>query len=214
MTLAALTAWEPAAGGARLRSAMEHRLRDAGATFEWRGPWLVATSVPGEEELVERVGFADASHLGKLELRGGPRPADGPDRHVLQIAPGRWIVLCAWEARAEVAAGLAGGRDLVLDMTGAWSLLLLAGAEAERLLRRLGPIVELPGGGPVAGVPGRAFRRSGLIWVLVAVEYAQHLWDVCLDLSAPLGGGSAGLDALAARAGDELLALRELEAGR
>jgi hypothetical protein len=205
MTPSALGAWEPAPGAVRLRSAIEHRLRAAGATFAARGPWLVATAVPGERERALRAGFADASHLGKLELRGGPRPPDAAGRHVLQVAPGRWIVLCAWADRSELAGELGGGRDLVLDMTGAWSLLLLGGAEAERLLRRLGPIVELPGGGPLAGVPGRAFRRSGLIWVMVAVEYAQHLWDVCSDLSAPLGGGPVGLDVLAASAGDELL---------
>jgi hypothetical protein len=213
MTLAALTAWAPG-GDTVLRSAMEHRLRSAGATFETRGCWSVATAVPGERRCLERVGFADASHVGKLELRGGHRPADHPDRHVLQVSPGRWLVLCPWEARAELAAELGDGHDLVLDMTGAWSLLLLAGDEADRLLRRLGPIVALPGGGPLAGVPGRAFRRTGLIWIMVAAEYAQHLWDVCADLSAPLGGGPVGLDAVAPRPEDGLLALRRLEVGR
>jgi hypothetical protein len=213
MTLAAIGAWEPG-GDVRLRSAVEHRLRAAGARFEPRGPWLVAAAVPGEAERLERLAFADASHLGKLEVRGSTRPADGPDREVLQVAPGRWIVICAWEARTEAAAELGAGEALVLDMSGAWSLLVLAGAERERLLRRLGPIVELPGGGPLAGVPGRAFRRSELVWVMVPVEYAQHLWDVCSDLASPLGGGPAGLDAVAARAGDGLLAAREVEVGR
>jgi hypothetical protein len=213
MTLAALTPWEPG-DGARLRSAMEHRLRAAGARLELRGPWLVAAHVPGEAERLERLVFADASHLGKLEVRGATRPAEGADREVLQVAPGRWIVVCAWEARTDLAAELGPAEGLVLDMSGAWSLLVLAGAERERLLRRLGPIVELPGGGPVAGVPGRAFRRSGLVWVMVPVEYAQHLWDVCDDLASPLGGGPAGLDAVAALAGDALLAPRAVGVGR
>lgn len=211
MTLAALATWDPSDGEARLRSAMEHRMRAAGAIVEQRGPWMVSASLPHEDTLVEHLGFADASHLGKLELRGGARPPQDRDRHVLQISPGRWIVLCPWSARSRIAAELRTGRDLVLDMSGAWSLLLLAGSEAETLLRRLGPIVQLPGGGPVADVPGRAFRRSGLIWVMVAVEYAQHLWDVCGDLSAPLGGGPIGFDALAARSDDALMSLGELE---
>jgi hypothetical protein len=193
---------------------MEHRLRTAGARFEPRGPWLVAAEVPGEAACLERLAFADASHLGKLEVRGPTRPADGPDREVLQVSPGRWIVLCAWDARTELASELGAGEALVLDMSGAWSLLVLAGAERARLLRRLGPIAALPGGGPVAGVPGRAFRRSGLVWVMVPVEYAQHLWDVCSDLALPLGGGPAGLGAMAALAGDGLLAPREVEVGR
>ena len=214
MTLAALSTWDPSESGALLRSAMEHRMRAAGATIEARGSWMVATAVPGEDALIEHLGFADASCIGKLELRGGTQPPDRHDRHVLQVSPGRWIVLCPWAARGEIAAELGAGRDLVLDMSGAWSLLLLAGTEAERLLRRLGPIVELPGGGPVADVPGRAFRRSGLIWVMFAAEYAQHVWDVCSDLSSPLGGGPIGFDALAAGTGDALLALGEFESGR
>lgn len=217
MTLSALTAWEPAGDAAAppvLRSAMEHRLRAAGATFEARGAWLVPASVPGEAERLERLGFTDASHLGKLEVRGGAEPAEAPDRHVVRVGPGRWIVLCGWEARAAVAAELADGRDLLLDMSGAWSLLLIAGADADRLLRRLGPVAALPTGGPIADVPGRIFRRAGLLWILVPVEYAQHVWDVCADRAEPLGGGPVGLDALVARAGDALLAAPVAEAGR
>jgi glycine cleavage system aminomethyltransferase T len=73
VTLDALSGWEPA-HAVVLRSAMEHRFRAAGATFERRGAWNVAVSVPGEEERLARVAFADTSHLPKLELRGGDRP--------------------------------------------------------------------------------------------------------------------------------------------
>jgi glycine cleavage system aminomethyltransferase T len=88
--------------------------------------------------------------------------------------------------------------------TGAWSLLAIAGPEAPRLLRRLGPVAD--GAGPRAGVPGRVLRRHDGLWVMTASEFAQHLFDTCTDLCAPLGGGPVGLDALARLTGDPLLA--------
>jgi glycine cleavage system aminomethyltransferase T len=204
MTLAALRSWEigPAHPGVVLRSPVEHRLRRAGATLGRRGAWSVATAVPGEDEHLAAVAFADASHVAKLEVRGNVAPVGAPDREVLTVAPGRWIVLCRFADRGPLAAELGAG---VLDMTGAWVALVLAGPQAERLLRRLGPVAAVPGAGPVADVPGRVTRRGDAIWILVAAEYAQHVWDVCADLSTPLGGGPAGLDALARVTGDPLL---------
>lgn len=193
--LAALGGWDPGAG-VTLRSAMHHRFRAAGATFERRGAWEVPVAVPGEALRLERVGFADASSLTKLELRGGHPPPAEPDRAVVTVAPGRWIVIGAAEP------------DLVrraLDMTGAWSLLAIAGPEAPRLLRRLGPVAQVPGAGPLAGVPGRVLRRHDVIWAMTASEFAQHLFDVCADLCGPLDGGPVGLDAIARTAGDPLL---------
>jgi heterotetrameric sarcosine oxidase gamma subunit len=211
VTLAALGPWEPgpAEQDVVLRSAAEHRARAAGATLALRGPWSVAVSVPGEEGYLATVAFADASHVAKLEVRGGEAPVDAEDREVLTVGPGRWIVLCRWEDRAALAEELrAGARRLVLDMTAAWTAIVLAGPEAERLLRRLGPVAAVPGAGPVAGVPGRVVRRHTALWVLVAAEYAQHAWDVCADLARPLEGGPAGVDAVVAvgrATGDPLL---------
>jgi hypothetical protein len=192
VALGALAAWEPC-DGVVLRSAMHHRFAAAGATFERRGAWEVPVAVPDEAARLERVGFADASCLTKRELRGGDAPSEEPDRAVIAVAPGRWIVI----------GGADPGRP-ALDMTGAWSLLAIAGPESPRLLRRLGPVAEVPGAGPVAVVPGRVFRRGDVLWVLTASEYAQHLFDACADLCAPLGGGPVGLDAIA----DPLLAAR------
>lgn len=191
--LAALGAWEPGAG-VTLRSAMHHRFDAAGAAFERRGAWEVPVTVPGEVARLERVGFADASSLTKLELRGGDAPSAGPDQAIVTVAPGRWILIGA----ADV------GR--ALDMTGAWSLLVIAGLEAPRLLRRLGPLAEVPGAGPVAGVVGRVFHRHDAAWVMTASEFAQHLYDACADLCTPLGGGPVGLDAVARATADPLLA--------
>lgn len=205
MTLLALEPWEPGSDTV-LRSAVEHRLREAGARFERRGDWQVAAAIAGEDERLGNVAFTDASQLGKIEVRGGAAPAESPECAVIEVGPERWIVLCDWERREEVVAEL-GGADhrLVLDMSGAWTLLLLAGPGAERLLRRLGPLAELPGAGAIAAVPGRVTRRGELFWVLVPVEYAQHVWDFCADLCEGLEGGPAGLDAVARLAEDPLL---------
>jgi hypothetical protein len=173
---------------------MHHRFRAAGATFERRGAWEVPAALPDEAARLERVGFADASSLTKLELRGGDPPTEEPDRAVFTVSPGRWIVIGA----ADV------GRP-ALDMTGAWALLAIAGPEAPRLLRRLGPVADVPGAGPLAGVAGRVLRRRDVILAMTASEFAQHLFDVCADLCAPLGGGPVGLDAIARAAADPLL---------
>src|SRR4051794_17486605 len=56
------------------RSPMERAARAAGARFETRGGWNVAvgyTSLEQEREACRRAaGWADVSHLGKLELHG------------------------------------------------------------------------------------------------------------------------------------------------
>jgi hypothetical protein len=198
--LAALGPWEPGAG-VTLRSAMHHRFRAAGATFERRGAWEVPVALPDEAARLEHVGFADASSLTKLELRGGDPPSDGPDRAVVTIAPGRWIVIGDTDVGSRA-----------LDMTGAWSLLAIAGPEAPTLLRRLGPVAGAAG--PLAGVVGRVLRRHDVIWTLTASEFAQHLFDVCADLCAPLGGGPVGLDAIARVTADPLLAGLSASAAR
>lgn len=204
MSLLALESPAPGAGTA-LRSPVEHRLLGAGGRVERRGPWRVAVGLDGEDAHLRTVAFADASHLAKLEVRGGTAPAERPDAAVFEIASDRWIVACPWQQREAALAGL-GERRLVLDLTGAWMALVLAGPEAERLLRRLGPLAAVPGSGPIAGVPGRVVRRGDLLLVLVASEFAQHVWDVCADLCGPLGGGPASLDAVTRAAADPLLA--------
>jgi hypothetical protein len=204
MSLLALEPATPAAETA-LRSPVEHRLLAAGGRIEQRGPWRVAVDLDREDEFLATVAFADASHLAKLDLRGGAAPAERPDRAVFEIAAERRIVLCPWDEREATLAEAKASR-VALDLSGAWMALVLAGPEAERLLRRLGPLAAVPGSGPLAGVPGRVVRRGDLLLALVASEFAQHVWDVCADLCLPLGGGPASLDAVARAHLDPLLA--------
>ena len=72
--LGALAAWEPG-DGVTLRSAMDHRFRAGGATFERRGAWEVPVTVPGEAARGGRGGGADAAGRTKREQGGGAAPA-------------------------------------------------------------------------------------------------------------------------------------------
>jgi glycine cleavage system aminomethyltransferase T len=202
-----LLALEPATPGAEtvLRSPVEHRLLAAGGEIEQRGPWRVAVELDREDEYLATVAFADASHLAKIDVRGGEAPAERPDLAIFEIAADRWIVLCPWDRRDLTLKEL-GERRVALDLSGAWLALVLAGPDAERLLRRLGPIAQVPGSGPIAGVPGRIVRRGDRLMILVASEFAQHVWDITADLCLPLDGGPASLDAVTRGGDDPLLA--------
>ena len=82
------------------RSALERLYRAAGATFEERDRWLVATAVPGEADRLRRVGIADLSHLGKLDVRPAPPDVEGTTTY--RLSPRRALVLFPTEARARV----------------------------------------------------------------------------------------------------------------
>lgn len=193
------------------RSAIHHRLAAAGAEFEGRRGWLVPVRCPGDGEigdgkLSDGVWLSDLSHLAVLEVRGGDEPEAGEERVVHRIAPGRWLVLCRREDRLAALEDVRRGAELALDVSGAWTALGVAGPSAPELLRRLTPAAELPAGTAVADVPGRAFVRHDVTWLLVSSEYGQHLWDVATDEGAELGTRAMGIDALARASHDPLLA--------
>src|SRR5688572_24068832 len=91
--------------GATARSPMEPGAAAAGATFEERDGWDVAIAFPDEDRSASVVGFADLSHLGKIEVQGDVSAITG---HELELgralrADGAWwcpytkeraIVLC------------------------------------------------------------------------------------------------------------------------
>jgi glycine cleavage system aminomethyltransferase T len=186
-----------------LRSSVVHRHRAVGARLELRDGWLVPTAVPGEERALARVAVSDVSQLGKLELRSDARPGSDRPLEVVAVGPGHWHVLCRPAELVEVRTALA-ARGLVIDRTAGWNVIGLAGPEASTLLRRLSPVRDVPARGPVAGVPGTILARPGGFWLVVSQELALHVWDLALDLAAPLGGGAAGADA--AWGADPLLA--------
>jgi glycine cleavage system aminomethyltransferase T len=187
-------------------SAIDRVQRDLGATFEERGGWLVPVSIPGEEDR-GAVGIADVSHLTKLELRPageeiavpggdpGVRLRPGAETFVwYRISPRRALVLCA-PALGSAVRAQAGDR-FCLDVTGAYSVIAIAGPEADTVLRRMTHIHHFPSGGEIAHVQGHVLARDGGYWVICAQELGQYVWEVAVDRASALGGGPVGVDAL------------------
>jgi glycine cleavage system aminomethyltransferase T len=171
-------------------SAIDRAQRDLGASFVERGGWRVAVSIPGEENH-GAVGIADVSHLTKLEVRPAGEPISvgagdpgirlKPDTSCwYEISPRRGLVLCA----------------PALDVSGAYSVIAIAGPEAETVLRRLTHLHHFPSGGEIAHVQGHVLERDGGYWVLCAQELGHYVWDVAVDRASALGGGPIGVDAL------------------
>jgi glycine cleavage system aminomethyltransferase T len=188
------------------RSAIDRAQRELGAAFEERGGWLVPVSIPGEENH-GAVGIADASHLTKLELRpageeivvpgADPGVRLNPDTKTLtwyRISPRRALVLCAPSLGDAVRAQV--GDRFSLDVTGAYSVIAIAGPEAETVLRRMTHIHHFPSGGEIAHVQGHILQRDGGFWVICAQEYGHYVWEVAVDRASALGGGPVGIDAL------------------
>jgi len=185
-------------GGVAAVSAIARAQRDLGATFEERDGWLVPVSLPDEGEHLAAAGVADLSHLTKLEVRpGGDAPDFATDccKVWYAISPRRALALAEARDAAALREQLA-ARKLVLDVTGAWSLIALAGPEATTVLRRMTHIHHFPSGGEIAHVQGHVLERDGAYWILVAQEYGEYVWEVAVDRASVLGGGPVGVDSL------------------
>jgi len=178
------------------KSSLERRFRDADAVFEERDGWLVPVSVPGEAERLANVGVADISSLAKLELRPAGDPVEGEGVVWYPISQRRALVLCAPALAARVREQATD--RLVLDVTGALSVIAITGPEAATVLRRLTHIHRFPSGGEVAHVTAHVLERGGGYWIVVAQELGEHMVDVVLDRAEALGGGLVGIDALGA----------------
>ena len=178
------------------RSAAERLFRAAEATFAERDGWLVATAVPGEDEHGERVGIADLSHLGTLDLRPAPAAdVQGAGVTTYRLSPRRALVLYPHAARSSVGEQVAEG-GLVIDVTGAFTVLALTGPEARALVARLTHLHHFPSGGEVAHVTGHVLPAGAGYRILVAQEHGHYVAEVALDCARALGGGLVGVDAL------------------
>jgi glycine cleavage system aminomethyltransferase T len=179
-----------------LKSSLERLEREAGATFEERDGWLVPVSFPGEADRLGAAGIADLSHLGKIEVRGTGGPLDDGKAVVwYQMRPDRAIVLCPYRDCFLLRSKLARRFPLVLDQTGAYGILALAGPQAGSVLRRLTHLHELPASGSVAHISAHVLERDGGYWIVFPQEYGHYLWEVALDAAQPFGGGPIGVDA-------------------
>ncbi|MBM3678400.1 MAG: hypothetical protein FJW96_11045 [Actinobacteria bacterium] len=184
------------------RSSMERRQRDAGATFAERNGWLVPVSIPGESEHLRTAAIGDLSHLGKIEVRtdGHPDWQGDPDWGVwYRISPRRVLLLGPAGKTAERCAALTDDPacPLALDLTGALSILAIAGPDRWTVVRRMTHLHHAPSSGEVAHVNTVHLLEVGeVVWLVFPQELGHYLWEVAVDRALPLGGGPAGVDAI------------------
>jgi glycine cleavage system aminomethyltransferase T len=175
------------------RSPMERDARAAGARFEVRDGWNVAvgyTSAEHEREVAGRVaGWADVSHLGKLELHadpddlraivaqasGGAAPELGrgvraAEAWWLPLTAGRALVVCdpgavaTLRERVQDAAAGAAGPVSVVDATTKLGALTILGPQAREVFARFTALDLRDAVTPVQGLrPGSIARTPGVL---------------------------------------------------
>jgi glycine cleavage system aminomethyltransferase T len=211
------------------RSPMEGQARAAGGVLEQRDGWNVAVRFDGEEAERARcqtsVGFADLSHLGKIELQAAAdelgaiageelelgRATRSQDGWWCPYTPERAIALCQpgslpdLRERLEGAAAERSSLASVIDVSTAFGALVLQGPLARETFARftaldLRDVATPPGAfrpGSVARTPGAVLRESEERWLMLfGAALGQYVWTVVADAAGHLGGGPVGVDAL------------------
>ncbi len=175
------------------RSAMEHDARAAGARFEVQDGWNVAVaySTPEHEAdlCASSVGWADVSHLGKLEIQAAPdelativaQCSDGAslelgtatratDAWWCPVTADRVIVICDpavlpdLRERLDAAASAAAGSAGVVELTTVHGAMTLVGPMAREVLARFCALDLRPTVTPVNGLrPGSIARTPGIV---------------------------------------------------
>jgi glycine cleavage system aminomethyltransferase T len=198
----------------------------AGATFEVRDGWRVPTGFGdprAEARAVESsVGWADVSHLGKLEIQVADAAADELAGLARGLELGRavpdrgawWCLLTPVRAlvigeRPELGApaALRG-----LDVTTQYAALRIAGPLARETFARFCSLDLRDQRMPIrACMPGSVARTPGLVLreaadqflVLTGAAVALYVWEVVADAGTRLGGRPVGADAVSAPIGLE-----------
>ena len=197
-----------------------------GATMTDHAGWQVAAQYrsPGEEaqQAQAGVGLADASWLGKVEVRG--QRIDAADWQIAgatvwPLADDDLLVTCepqdtpavlqALQDRVASAMEATNSPSLyVTDATSVYAALLLAGPRSRAVLQRL---TALDLSDPA--LPDMACARTGLAhvhatilrqdlgpvpayWLLVGWEYGASVWDAVLHAGESSGIAPIGLEAL------------------
>jgi glycine cleavage system aminomethyltransferase T len=173
--------------GAVAKSPMEPGAVAAGATFEERDGWKVAVSFPDEDKRLSTVGFADASHNGKIEVQAGAddltaiaasggarlelgRATRGKAAWWCPYSPTRALVLCTAARTAALrdlltaSAAEASGTASVVDVTSAQGAMTILGPLAREVFARFTAIDLRPQiTPPFAFRPGSVARTGGAI---------------------------------------------------
>lgn len=169
------------------RSAMEREAEAAGARFEVRDGWNVAVDYAGADGAARTsVGWADVSHLGKVEVQaaradlvkivaagtGGAGLRLGTalragDAWWCPVTPEKLLVLGdegRLGGRLEEAAQGAAGPVSVVDLTSAYGALTVIGPQARETFARFTALDLRPASTPVAGFrPGSVARTPGYV---------------------------------------------------
>jgi aminomethyltransferase len=187
MNLDFLSAGAP---GAVARSPMEAKTRAAGARFDVRDGWNVAHAYGGAEQeagaAARTAGWADVSHLGKLELQG---PAEELDRIASEcgaelrlgdasrtgeawwcrLTTTRALVVCEARVtdalRARLAEASAGAQRVTLtEVTTNFAAMTLVGPQAREVFARFCALDLRPAVTPVRALrPGSIARQPGIL---------------------------------------------------
>jgi heterotetrameric sarcosine oxidase gamma subunit len=172
------------------RSPMERRARAAGARFEVRDGWEVAVAYSSAEQeaaaLRSAAGWADTSHLGKLELQTEPQAlrsivaeaTDGAPHELgsaqraagawwCPLAPSRLLVVCQPSALVQTRGLLEGATEAsasLVDVTTTFAALTIAGPVAREVFARFCALDLRPDKAPLGSVrPGSVARQPGVV---------------------------------------------------
>ena len=220
MSLSFLTAARSASAPVAL-SPFDAATSAAGASFEVRDGWRVPTGfgdLRAEALACESaVGWADVSHLGKLEIQVADDAAD----ELVALAHGMQLGR-AVAARGALWCLLTPVRALVLgdpatlearpvlrvvDVTCQFAALRIGGPLARETFARFCALDLRAQAMPIgACMPGSVARTPGLVvregadqfLVLTGAAVALYLWEVVSDAGARLGGRPVGADVLPA----------------
>jgi glycine cleavage system aminomethyltransferase T len=200
------------------RSSMEPGARAAGARFEIRDGWRIAAAYASPDEEADAcartAGWADVSHLGKLELQGDAiaelaglelgRATRREGAWWCPLTPNRALVICD-------PGQLPGARQrvpesaTVVEVTTVFAALTLVGPLSREVFARFCAVDLRPQVTPVTGLrPGSIARQPGIILreaderflFLFGWALGQYMWTVVDDAARHLGGRPVGVDAL------------------
>ena len=204
----------PAADTVVARSPMEPLARAAGARFEARDGWNVAVDYGAASS--DPVGWADVSHLPKLELQGSAEAIDAAAGTTLEFGTavrrgGAW-----WCRMTQTRALVIGARPAldgihVVDVTSNFAAITLVGPLAREVFARFCALDLRPARAPVGALrPGSIGRQPGILIHEAGDRYlflfgwatGEYMWQTVTDAGEHLGGRPIGADALPELAGD------------